>query len=87
MDHLRNDVNLRTVGQRDPLMEFKHESFNLFQTFSEKLKLEIARDLFRFEMVPQPPPAEKLQRENLQQVLSKMQQKALPEVEAVNDEA
>lgn len=83
IDHLRSDVHMRTVGQKDPLLEFKHESFNLFQTFSEKLKLEISRDLFRFEMVPQPPP----QRENLEQVLSKMQ-KALPEnaTETVNEE-
>lgn len=51
MDHLRTDVNLRTVGQRDPLMEFKHESFALFDEFSRTLRTEIAQDLFRFEMV------------------------------------
>lgn len=51
MDHLRTDVNLRSVGQRDPLMEFKQESFSLFDTFSRNLKSEIAQDLFRFEMV------------------------------------
>jgi len=56
IDHLRSDVHMRTVGQKDPLLEFKHESFNLFQTFSERLKLEITRDIFRFEMVPQPAP-------------------------------
>jgi preprotein translocase subunit SecA len=72
IDHLRSDVHMRTVGQKDPLLEFKHESFNLFQAFSERLKLEITRDLFRFEMVPQPSPGEKLQ-----QVLSKLQ-KELP---------
>ncbi len=33
MDHLRADVSLRTVGQRDPLMEFKHEAFQLFSEF------------------------------------------------------
>lgn len=51
MDHLRSDVNLRTVGQRDPLTEFKHESFNLFEEFSRTLHVDIAQDLFRFEMV------------------------------------
>lgn len=51
MDHLRTDVTLRSVGQRDPLMEFKHESFKLFDAFGRNLRAEIAQDLFRFEMV------------------------------------
>jgi preprotein translocase subunit SecA len=55
IDHLRSDVHMRTVGQKDPLLEFKHESFALFERFSIRLKEEIARDLFRFEMMPQPP--------------------------------
>lgn len=53
MDHLRSDVNLRSVGQKDPLTEFKHEAFVLFDKMSEQLKKDIAIDLFRFEiMVP-----------------------------------
>lgn len=51
MDHLRSDVNLRTVGQRDPLTEFKHEAFRLFDEFGKNLRNEIAHDLFRFELV------------------------------------
>lgn len=57
MDHLRSDVNLRTVGQRDPLTEFKHESFALFEEFSKNLRTEIAHDLFRFEMIVRPLPS------------------------------
>ena len=53
IDHLRSDVHMRTVGQKDPLLEFKHESFALFEKFSEHLRLDIARDFFRFEMMPQ----------------------------------
>ena len=56
MDHLRTDVNLRTVGQKDPLMEFKHEAFSLFDELNRKLKTEIGQDLFRFEIVVRPPP-------------------------------
>lgn len=51
MDHLRSDVNLRTVGQRDPLTEFKHEAFRLFDEFGVNLRNEIAYDLFRFELL------------------------------------
>lgn len=61
IDHLRSDVHMRTVGQKDPLLEFKHESFELFKTFSERLRLEISKDLFRFEMMPPPPPQQSLQ--------------------------
>lgn len=55
MDHLRSDVNLRTVGQRDPLIEFKHEAFRLFDELSKNLRVKIAQNLFRFEMVPYDP--------------------------------
>lgn len=51
IDHLRSDVSLRAFGQKDPLMEFKSEAFTLFATLSQRLKLEISKDLFRFEMV------------------------------------
>lgn len=51
MDHLRTDVNLRAVGQRDPLMEFKHEAFLMFEKLSRSLNSDIARDLYRFEVV------------------------------------
>lgn len=56
IDHLRSDVHMRTVGQKDPLLEFKHESFSLFETFSTHLREEITRNLFRFEMMPQATP-------------------------------
>lgn len=64
MDHLRTDVTLRSVGQRDPLMEFKHEAFQLFDEMSRTLNTDIAQDLFRFEIVVYDPTLfERLQRE------------------------
>ncbi len=51
IDYLRTEVNLRVVGQKDPLLEFKHEAFILFDTLSESLKEEIGRALFKFQMV------------------------------------
>lgn len=61
MDHLRADVTLRSVGQRDPLVEFKHEAFALFHEFSQRLHSEIGHDLFRFEIMLRPiPPLEQL---------------------------
>jgi preprotein translocase subunit SecA len=65
IDHLRSDVHMRTVGQKDPLLEFKHESFAMFEAFSSRLRQEIARDVFRFEMMPQQ------NQQRLQQTLAK----------------
>lgn len=51
IDHLRTEVHLRVVGQKDPLLEFKHEAFVLFDAFSINLKVEIAHALFKFKMM------------------------------------
>ncbi|NGX53536.1 MAG: Protein translocase subunit SecA [Chlamydiae bacterium] len=47
MDHLRSEVSLRTVAQRDPLVEFKHEAFDLFHELTRRLQTETARNLFK----------------------------------------
>ncbi|KPK32624.1 MAG: preprotein translocase subunit SecA [Chlamydiae bacterium SM23_39] len=52
IDHLRSDVQLRSVGQKDPLLEFKHEAFRLFDILSQTLKLKISKNLFLFELLP-----------------------------------
>jgi preprotein translocase subunit SecA len=62
IDYLRTEVHLRSVGQKDPLLEFKHEAFALFDSLSHRIKQEIAHALFKFEMVvpesaPQLPPS------------------------------
>lgn len=51
IDHLRTEVTMRAVGQKDPLLEFKQEAFALFDRFSMKLKTAICHSLFKFEMV------------------------------------
>lgn len=55
MDHLRSEVSLRTVAQRDPLLEFKHEAFRLFHDLSQRLYVETARNLFKVEISPSHP--------------------------------
>ncbi|MDJ0652365.1 MAG: preprotein translocase subunit SecA [Simkaniaceae bacterium] len=54
IDHLRTEVNMRVVGQKDPLLEFKQEAFALFDKFNSELKLAIAHSLFTFQMMPPP---------------------------------
>lgn len=55
MDHLRAEVSLRTVAQRDPLLEFKHEAFRLFHDLTQRLNTEIARQLFKIEIMAMHP--------------------------------
>jgi preprotein translocase subunit SecA len=55
MDHLRTEVGLRTVAQKDPLLEFKHEAFESFSRLNEELYEAMAKDLFSFSVMPQDP--------------------------------
>ena len=52
IDYLRTEVNLRSLGQKDPLIEFKEEAFAHFEQFSKSLRLAISHALFKFSMIP-----------------------------------
>jgi preprotein translocase subunit SecA len=56
MDHLKEGIGLRGYGQRDPLNEYKRESFELFREMTERIEDECLRYLFRLE-----PPGEEEQ--------------------------
>ena len=47
MDALREGVRLRAQGQRDPLVEYKKEAYDLFETLMHNIDLEILASLFR----------------------------------------
>jgi len=66
IDHLRTEVSMRFVAQKDPLIEFKHEAFELFERFSKAIKSDASHFLFSFNMtVPEAP--------ELKKALSQMQ--------------
>lgn len=54
MDHLRTDVGLRSVAQKDPLMEYKHEAFRLFSDLNDNMMESMIRDLFNFRFIKRP---------------------------------
>jgi preprotein translocase subunit SecA len=56
LDHLRQVIGLRGYGQRDPLNEYKAESFNLFEAMSQSLREGVTAQLMRIEIVVSPPP-------------------------------
>jgi preprotein translocase subunit SecA len=46
MDHLKEGIGLRGYGQRDPLVEYKRESFDMFETMMDRVEDETLRFLF-----------------------------------------
>lgn len=46
MDHIKEGINLRAYAQKDPLTEYKKESFNLFGTMKDSVKKSIVTNLF-----------------------------------------
>ena len=47
MDDLRQGVNLRAYGQRDPLVEYKKEAFGMFETLMTTVKTKVISSEFR----------------------------------------
>ena len=51
LDHLKEGIGLRGYGQRDPLVEYKKESFTLFQAMKGRIDEEMVRYLWRLRPV------------------------------------
>ena len=59
MDHLKQGIGLRGYGQRDPLIEYKKESFSLFEEMWDRIERETVRLLFILKGIraaPRPEP-------------------------------
>ncbi len=46
MDHLKEGINLKAYGQRDPLTEYKREAFSLFENMRATVKRAIVQNIF-----------------------------------------
>jgi preprotein translocase subunit SecA len=51
IDHLKEGIGLRGYGQRDPLVEYKKESFDLFQEMMERIQEHVVKYLWKMEIV------------------------------------
>lgn len=51
MDELRQGVNLRAYGQKNPLTEYKFESYDIFQNMVEDIKEEVCRLIYRVKII------------------------------------
>ncbi|HVN04444.1 MAG TPA: preprotein translocase subunit SecA, partial [Bryobacteraceae bacterium] len=57
MDHLKEGIHLRGYGQKDPLVEYKKESFVLFQDMMDRIEDETLRYLFFLQVSREAGPA------------------------------
>jgi len=53
LDHLKEGIGLRGYGQRDPLIEYKKESFDMFEALRTRIEEETIRFLYLFEPISQ----------------------------------
>jgi preprotein translocase subunit SecA len=55
---LRSGIGLRSYGQRDPLVEYKAESFRMFEDLMQRIEHDTVQLFFRAELAAPPPPQE-----------------------------
>jgi preprotein translocase subunit SecA len=71
LEHLRSVIGLRGYAQKDPLQEFKRESFQLFEELLYKIKIDFITFLNNLEIVnKEKPPVE--QKVSLKNTVKKM---------------
>jgi preprotein translocase subunit SecA len=51
MDHLKEGIGLRGYAQQDPLVEYKKESFSMFETMMIRFQEDTCRNLFRMQIL------------------------------------
>lgn len=54
MDMLREGVGLRAYGQKDPLVEYKFEAFDMFEAMIEAIEDDVVKYMYRVNVVTQP---------------------------------
>ena len=60
MDYLREGIGLRALAQRDPLIEYKNEGFNMFQEMMGSVQEDFVRYLYHMEIVREEEPEQKI---------------------------
>jgi len=56
MDHLKEGIGLRGYGQHDPLVEYKRESFDVFEAMMQRFQEETVRYLYMLQVIEAEPP-------------------------------
>ena len=56
LDHLKASIGFRGWGQKDPLVEYKKEAYDMFVDLMRDLQLSVARFYYRAQLTPAAPP-------------------------------
>ncbi|PYS30359.1 MAG: preprotein translocase subunit SecA, partial [Acidobacteria bacterium] len=67
MDHLKEGIGLRGYGQRDPLVEYKKESYTLFEELMGRIEEDTLRFLFLLQPVEEKKQAEQIEKRRRRQ--------------------
>jgi preprotein translocase subunit SecA len=62
LDHLKQGIGLVGYGQKDPLVEYKKQSFDLFQQMLDRIDTNTIRSLFNLQVVSEQAPESLQQR-------------------------
>ena len=54
MSHLREGVGLRAYGQKDPLVEYKFEAYDMFEAMIDAIQDDVVRYIYRVNVITQP---------------------------------
>jgi preprotein translocase subunit SecA len=57
MDHLKEGIGLRGYAQHDPLVEYKKESFDMFEEMMQRFQEDTVRYLFHMQIIEAPSPS------------------------------
>ena len=78
MDQLRQSVNLRGYGQKNPVQEFKRESFSMFTELLDTINIEIVKALCSVNLEQVSTQQEKILEEQAQEEKPRQPQRAAP---------
>jgi preprotein translocase subunit SecA len=62
IDHLKEWINQMGYAQKDPLVEYKKQSFDLFEAMLDRIDVETVRSLFHLQVAFEEAPEQRLQR-------------------------
>ena len=95
MDHLRDGIGLRGYGQKDPLIEYKREGYDLFSGLMERIKSDTLDRLFHVQAVrheeqptaaPTPPPPPVISRPHPTLILNRGEEPVAPQTVQHSDD-
>jgi preprotein translocase subunit SecA len=69
MDHLKEGIGLRGYGQQDPLIVYKREAYEMFESMWATLQENVVGRLMRIQLVSEEPPERLLRRRKPQRMM------------------